>query len=91
LTFTNADIVFVVDGQRAGPTRFDWTIDSGTTASETVISELGILTTLANAKEVYLTVLLPGEPAPHDQISFRLSAEQQGDCRLLIDKFAAGL
>ena len=95
LIFSRAALVLMVDGHRSDPPdMYDWTVDTswgagGSGTAEVAIDEPRLLPVLANAKEVYLTVLVPGRPAPSDQISFKLSDEQQADCRLIAGKFAS--
>jgi hypothetical protein len=91
--FSRAALVLMVDGRKSDPAMLDWTVDTSWgaggsgTAEITIDDEPRLLGLLANAKEIYLTILVPGRPAPSDQISFRLSEEQQNDCRLIAEKY----
>jgi len=90
--FYRAALVIMIDGHRSDPEMFEWTVDTsprgGSWAAEAVMTgDPHALDTLATAKEVYFTILIPGRPSPSDQISFRLSEEQQADCRLIADTF----
>jgi hypothetical protein len=94
--FSRAALVLMVDGRKSDPAILDWTVDTswgagGSGTAEIVIAdEPRLLGLLANAKEIYVTILVPGRPPPSDQISFQMSEEQQNDCRLINDKYGLG-
>lgn len=79
LTFSLADIVLTIDGRRLIVARFDWEVEWASATSETAIVRPGLLAAIGEAREAYLTVLVPGS----GQISFRVSPEQQDDLHLL--------
>jgi len=89
-TFTSAPVLVVADGRLLNSAeRLDWaaaTSLSGDT-EETEIEGVELVRGLADAQEAYITVLFPGEQAPLDRISFRLSPEQTADCRLIVAKY----
>ena len=91
--FTNAAVAVTVDGEAIGtPQYYTWTPDRtmGNYAAQTMIEATpDVVRKIANAKEAYLTVLLPGVQAPFNQISFKLSAEQLANFKLMADKYDA--
>jgi hypothetical protein len=89
-TFSVASVVFMVDGHRnETPVILNWIVDNsrGKEASEALVPDPNALRVLMNAKEVYLTILVPDRPEPGNQISFRLSEEQRNDCRMISEKY----
>ena len=90
-TFSRAAVVLMIDGHRnETPAMLDWIVDNapGAVASEATIAyQANVLRVLMDAKEVYLTVLIPDQPEPKNQISFKLSQEQRNDCRLISEKY----
>ena len=89
--FTWARVMFMADGKQLGWVEQAWVTDRsfrGLT-EETTVEDSTLVHEMATAKEVYLTVLLPGNPAPWNQISFKLSPEQLDNVRLLADKYDA--
>jgi hypothetical protein len=88
--FTNAGVVLSIDGQSTGelPHEF-WTPEQTARgfAALTAVEDADLVHRIAAAKEVYLSVLLPGTMAPFNQISFKLSAEQLANFKLLADKY----
>jgi hypothetical protein len=93
LVFIQAAVVLLVDGNRLSLGALDWTAGTGfhNAVVETVITEPHLVRRIAYAKEVYLTVLVPGWSEPGNQMSFQLSEEQRTDCRLIAYKFEAKL
>lgn len=88
--FTNAAVSITADGESIGTTDATWTPNAtmGSYAAQTVIAATGdVVRKIGNAKEAYLTVLIPGVQAPFNQISFKLSAEQIANFKLIADKF----
>lgn len=93
--FSNADMVITVDGKALSPVSFglygqnSWSYNGGWhgIVEQTVIHDERAIRAIASGSEVYLSVMLPGRPAPSDQISFRLSQDQLNDCNLMIAKY----
>jgi len=96
--FTDAAVVFVVDGRPSEQIQLQWSIDSsrGTggmfeagVVETTIQDQAGFVHKLAVARGASLSILIPGRPRPLDQTSFKLSREQLKDCRLMADKYDA--
>jgi hypothetical protein len=89
--FTNAAIAFAADGEGIGtPAYHPWTPNTtlGNYAAQTMVENASDLVhRIANAKEAYLTVILPGVQAPFNQMSFKLSAEQLANFKRMADKY----
>lgn len=91
LSFSFAGVVVTADGKQLGSVEQDWvtaTSFAGMT-EETTIEDSALVHKIAAANEVYLTVVLSGNPSPWNQISFKLSPEQLDNVRLLADKYDA--
>lgn len=91
LSFSFAGVVVTADGKQLGSVEQDWvtaTSFAGVT-EETTIEDSALVHNIATAKEVYLTVVVPGRPTPFNQISFKLSPQQLDNVRLLADKYDA--
>ncbi len=91
LGFSFAGVTFTAEGKQLGSVEQDWATDTSLAGvtEQTTIEDLALVRRIATAKEVYLTVLLRGRPAPFNQISFKLSPEQLDNVRLLADKYDA--
>jgi hypothetical protein len=90
-SFNLASIVITADGKVLLSSEQNWTADAswGLGTHWTGIENAALLNKIAGAQEVYLTVFFPGRSAPFDKISFKLSEDQLGDCRLMSSKYAA--
>lgn len=88
-SFSTAQVVLTADGKVLSSSTQGWTEGTswGGPTERTTIENADLVRRIANAKELYLTVLFPGTSAPFDQISFKLSQEQLNDCRLLVEKY----
>jgi hypothetical protein len=88
-SFRFAPILVVADGKTLMQSEgLDWSVGgSWNSSEETVIEDADLLRNMAVGKEVYVTVILLGNQAPFDRISFKLSTEQLNDCRLLVAKY----
>jgi hypothetical protein len=89
--FNNADLVVTIDGQPA-TIRLIWTVDNDTTFRDSALSsKLQLLDTtgsfrrIAAAKDVYLTVLLPGW-AP-DRYTVHLVGENLDVFKTMLSKY----
>jgi hypothetical protein len=89
--FTNAAIAFAADGETIGtPAYHSWTPNTtfGNYAAQTMVENAaGLVHRIANAKEAYLSVIIPGVQAPFNQMSFKLSAEQLANFKRMADKY----
>jgi hypothetical protein len=88
--FTNAAVTVTVDGEMLGSQNATWTPERtmGNYAAETMIeTSIDLVRRIANGKEVFLSVTLPGVQAPFNQISFTLSPEQIANFKLMADKY----
>jgi hypothetical protein len=88
--FTVARIVLTADGKVLGSFLHDWRVGTSWAGEteQTTMEDSDLLHKIAASKEIYLTVLF-ARVAPFDQMNFRLSTEQLGDCRLLVAKYDA--
>jgi hypothetical protein len=83
-SFTAAPILIVTDGKTLVPRQtFGWVMNPSGTATTIVEGEM-VVRGLADAKEAYLTIYWLGTT---EHMSFKLSAAQLDDCRLMLEKF----
>jgi hypothetical protein len=93
-TFNNARLVINIDGQTTTTTHLTWDVnndtifrDSALTSKLRLFDATGSFNRIANAKDVYLTVLLPGETP--DRYSVHLASENLEVFKTMLSKYDA--